>query len=74
MRTSKTERAAQENTLQSTQHSSPDHACLSSSSQGDEQINWFIDLSFENPEPPLCNKGGKNLLCDPDFDSSDDNF
>ncbi|XP_049995307.1 interactor of HORMAD1 protein 1 [Alexandromys fortis] len=74
VRTSKTERAAQGSTLQSAQHSSPDHAFLSSSSQGDEQINWFTDLGFENPEPPLCNKGGKNLLCDPDFDSSDDNF
>lgn len=74
VRTSKTARAAQRRTLQSTQHSSPDHACLSSSSQGDEQINWFIDLSLENPEPPLYKKGGKNLLCDPDFDSSDDNF
>lgn len=73
VRTSKTERAAQGSTLQSTQHPSPDHACLSSSSQGDEQINWFIDLSLENPKPPLCKKGGKNLLCDPDFDSSDDN-
>ncbi|CAO2633562.1 Interactor of HORMAD1 protein 1, partial [Lemmus lemmus] len=74
VRTSKIARAAQGSTLQYAQHSSPDHACLSSSSQGDGQMNWFNDLSLENPEPPLCKKGGKNLLCDPDFDSSDDNF
>lgn len=67
--TSKTARAVQGNLLQSSQCSSTD-----SSSQGDQQINWFSDLSLENLEPPLCKKGGKNLLCDPDFDSSDDNF
>ncbi|XP_034380891.1 interactor of HORMAD1 protein 1 [Arvicanthis niloticus] len=66
---SKTARAAQGDLLQSSQHSSTD-----SSSQGDQQINWFSDLSLENLEPPLCKKGGKNLLCDPDFDSSDDNL
>ncbi|XP_028612420.1 interactor of HORMAD1 protein 1 [Grammomys surdaster] len=66
---SKTARAAQGNLLQSSQRSSTD-----SSSQGDQQMNWFSDLSLENLEPPLCKKGGKNLLCDPDFDSSDDNF
>nr|XP_042137589.1 interactor of HORMAD1 protein 1 [Peromyscus maniculatus bairdii] len=74
VRTSKTAREAHGGILQSTQHSSPDQECLSSSSQGDQQINWFSDLSLENPEPRLCKKGGKNLLCDPDFDSSDDNF
>ncbi|XP_036049571.1 interactor of HORMAD1 protein 1 [Onychomys torridus] len=74
VRTSKTAREAHGGILQSTQRSSPDQECLSSSSQGDQQINWFSDLSLENPEPRLCRKGGKNLLFDPDFDSSDDNF
>ncbi|XP_052045430.1 interactor of HORMAD1 protein 1 [Apodemus sylvaticus] len=68
-KTRKTARAAQGNLLQSSQCSSTEH-----SSQGDQHINWFSDLSVENLEPPLCKKGGKNLLCDPDFDSSDDNF
>uniref|UniRef100_A0A8C6HYG1 Interactor of HORMAD1 1 n=1 Tax=Mus spicilegus TaxID=10103 RepID=A0A8C6HYG1_MUSSI len=67
--TSQTARAAQGNLLQHSQRSSTD-----SSSQGDQQINWFSDLSLENLEPPQCKKGGTNLLCDPDFDSSDDNF
>lgn len=67
--TSQTARAAQGNLLQDSQRSSTD-----SSSQGDQQINWFSDLSLENLEPPQCKKGGTNLLCDPDFDSSDDNF
>ncbi|GAB1294688.1 Interactor of HORMAD1 protein 1 [Apodemus speciosus] len=67
--TSKTARVVQGNLLSSSQCSSTDH-----SSEGDQHINWFSDLSVENLEPPLCKKGGKNLLCDPDFDSSDDNF
>ncbi|XP_021517650.1 interactor of HORMAD1 protein 1 [Meriones unguiculatus] len=64
--TVKTSKAAQGNRLQSTQSFS--------SFQGEQQINWFTDLSLEIPEPPLFKKGGKNLLCDPDFDSSDDNL
>lgn len=67
--TSMTAGAVQGSLLKSSQHSSTD-----SSSQEDQQINWFSDISLENLEPPLCKKGGKNLLSDPDFDSSDDNF
>ncbi|XP_003500431.1 interactor of HORMAD1 protein 1 [Cricetulus griseus] len=74
VRTNKTARATPGSIQQSTQCSSPVCESLSSSSQEDQQINWFSDLSLENPEPPLCKKGGKNLLCDPDFDSSDDNL
>ncbi|XP_050996488.1 interactor of HORMAD1 protein 1 [Acomys russatus] len=66
--------AGQENLRQSTQSSSTDSELVFSISQRDQQINWFGDLSLKNPEPPLCKKRGKNLLCDPDFDSSDDNF
>ncbi|KAL1782067.1 hypothetical protein HispidOSU_016833 [Sigmodon hispidus] len=74
VRTSKTAGGAQESSLQSTQCSSSDLSALSSSSQGDRQIDWFSGFSLENPESPLYKKRGKNLLCDPDFDSSDDNF
>ncbi|CAH6777700.1 interactor of HORMAD1 protein 1 [Phodopus roborovskii] len=74
VRTRKTARATPGSMLQSTQYSSPVYESLSNSSQGDPQINWFSNLSLEKPEPPPCKKGGKNLLCDPDFDSSDDNF
>lgn len=74
MKTSNPAKAAQGNLLQSTQSSYPDSELVSSISQRDQQINWFSDLSLKNLEPPLCKKRGKNLLCDPDFDSSDDNF
>ncbi|XP_005074994.1 interactor of HORMAD1 protein 1 [Mesocricetus auratus] len=74
VRTNKTASVTPGSILQSTQCSSPVCESLSSSSQEDQQINWFSDLSLGHPEPPLSKKEGKNLLCDPDFDSSDDNF
>ncbi|XP_060489623.1 interactor of HORMAD1 protein 1 [Panthera onca] len=71
---SKTVRAAQENILQLSGHSSKDNSLLSKSSLGDHQMSWFSDLNLGSSESPLCKDPGKNMLYDLGFDSSDDGF
>ncbi|XP_060020016.1 interactor of HORMAD1 protein 1 [Lagenorhynchus albirostris] len=70
---SKTARAVQGNLLQYRGHASQDNSLLSHSSQGDQQMSWFSDLSIRK-EPPQCKEPRKNMLYDLGFDSSDDGF
>ncbi|XP_057562592.1 interactor of HORMAD1 protein 1 [Hippopotamus amphibius kiboko] len=70
---SKTARAVQGNLLQHSGHASQDNSLPSHSSQGDQQMSWFSDLSLGS-EPPQCKEPGKNILYDLGFDSSDDGF
>ncbi|XP_024593153.1 interactor of HORMAD1 protein 1 [Neophocaena asiaeorientalis asiaeorientalis] len=70
---SKTARAVQGNLLQYSGHASQDNSLLSHSSQGDQQMSWFSDLSIRK-EPPQCTEPRKNMLYDLGFDSSDDGF